>query len=120
MHLLAEVRNGPTPMITITAVIRVKLGTEQIMREAFEAVARFVQKEEPEAISFFISSGIVAPNVFATYERFVDRAAMEAHNNSEVVKKLHRIAGPILDGPIVLEIGEEIFTKDSAVSSAAR
>jgi quinol monooxygenase YgiN len=45
-----------------------------------------VQEEEPKAISFFISSGIAAPNIFATYERFVDRAAMEAHNNSEVVK----------------------------------
>ena len=106
-------------MITITAVIRVKPGTESVMRAGFAAVAAFVRDCEPDAVSFFISSGLAQPHVFTTYERFVDRAAMEAHNNSKVVKELHSMAAPILDGPIVLEIGEEMFAKNSGVPVAA-
>jgi quinol monooxygenase YgiN len=99
-------------VITITAVIRVKPGAEPLMRAAFADVIRFVRDQEPEAVSFFITAGLDQPNVFTTYERFVDRAAMEAHNAAGVVQELHRIAKPVLDGPVLLEIGEELFAKN--------
>jgi len=98
-------------MITITAVIRVKPGTEAIMWAALEKVAANVRANEPKTVSFFISVSLSAPNVFTTYERFVDREAMDAHNGADVVKELHRLAQPILAAPVLLEIGEERFAK---------
>lgn len=95
-------------MITITAVIRVKRGTESLMHEALSRVADYVRDNEPKTIDFFVSVGVNEPNVFTTYERFADRAAMEAHNGSQVVKEVHRIAAPILDGKMILETGNEI------------
>jgi quinol monooxygenase YgiN len=105
-------------MITITAIIRVKPGTEAGMRSALEGVASYVQDREPDTVGYFISNSIAQPHVFTTYERFADRAAMEAHNNAEIVHRLLEIAQPMLDGPIVLEIGEEIFAKDGVTSPA--
>lgn len=98
-------------MITITAVIRVKPGTESIMWEALQKVAANVRENEPKTIGFFIAQSTADPNVFTTYERFVDREAMEAHNAAAIVKELHRLAQPILAEPVILEIGEERFAK---------
>jgi quinol monooxygenase YgiN len=100
-------------LITITAILRVKPGTESILKAAFLNVAAFVRDHEPEAVSFFMTSSIAAPHVFTTYERFTTRAAMETHNRAAVVKELHAIAAPILEAPTVLEIGEEFFAKNS-------
>jgi len=49
--------------------------------------------------------------VFTTYERFVDRAAMDAHNNSDVVARFFGIAKPILDGDVVLVTAAELSAK---------
>jgi hypothetical protein len=35
--------------------------------------------------------------VFATHERFVDQAAMDAHNNSDVVARFFGIAKPFFE-----------------------
>jgi quinol monooxygenase YgiN len=95
-------------MITITAVIRVKTGTETLMREALLRVAEYVRDYEPKTVDFFVTAGVEEPNVFTTYERFADNESMEAHNASPVVKEVHRIAAPILEGTMVLETGTEI------------
>lgn len=95
-------------MITITAVIRVKRGAEAAMRKALMEVVEHVRIQEPKTIDFFVSVGVTEPNVFTTYERFVDYEAMEAHNASTVVKEVHRVAQPILESAIVLETGMEI------------
>ena len=51
------------------------------------------------------------PSVFTTYERFVDQAAMDAHNNSATVARFFGIAKPILDGEVVLVTADEISKK---------
>jgi quinol monooxygenase YgiN len=98
-------------MITITAVIRVRKGTESVMRDALCQVAAYVRDHQPGTIDFFVSAGVREPNVFTTYERFTDQNAMEAHCALEVVKQVHRVAAPILEAPITLESGEEIASK---------
>ena len=62
-------------MLTITAIIGVKTGTEQAMRDAL-LVADNVRLNEPQMIGFFVSQGAAAPCLFTTYERFADQAAM--------------------------------------------
>jgi quinol monooxygenase YgiN len=98
-------------MLTITAVIRAKKGHEETMRRALLAVAENVRVNEPNTIGFCVSQDLTDPCVFTTYERFLDQAAMDAHNNSEVVARFFGIAKPILDGDVVLVTGTELSAK---------
>jgi quinol monooxygenase YgiN len=98
-------------MLTITAVIRAKKGHEDTMRRALLDVAENVRVNEPNTIGFFISQDAADPCVFTTYERFADQAAMDAHNNSEVVARFFGIAKPILDGDVVLVTATEVSAK---------
>jgi len=98
-------------MLTITAVIRAKQGSEDTMRQGLLDVAENVQTNEPETIGFFISQDPNDPCVFTTYERFTDQAAMDLHNNSEAVARFFGIAKPILDGDVILVTCNEISAK---------
>jgi quinol monooxygenase YgiN len=98
-------------MLTITAVIRTKQGQDRVMRDALLAVAANVRANEPDTIDFFVSQDINDPCVFTTYERFTDQAAMDRHNNSDVVARFFGIAKPILDGDVTLVTSSELFAK---------
>lgn len=98
-------------MLTITAVIRAKQGSEDIMRQGLLDVAENVQKNEPDTIDFFISQDPKDPCVFTTYERFTDQAAMDLHNNSDAVARFFGIAKPLLDSDVVLVTCNEISAK---------
>jgi quinol monooxygenase YgiN len=98
-------------MLTITAVIRAKKGHEDTMRRALLEVAENVSSNEPNTIGFFVSQDEEDPSVFTTYERFLDQAAMDTHNNSQVVARFFGIAKPILDGDVILVTGTEISAK---------
>ena len=99
-------------MKTITAVIRVKPGTEAAMRAALLEVAAHVAANEPETIGFFLSQDAGDPCRFTTYERFANQDAMDRHNGSAVVARFFAIASPILDGDVVLVTAEEFSAKD--------
>jgi quinol monooxygenase YgiN len=103
-------------MLTITALIRVKKGQEQIMKDGLLVVAENVRKNEPETIDFFVSQDPADPTLFTTYERFTDQAAMDRHNNSATVARFFEIAKPILDGDnaVTLVKALEISNKDRA------
>lgn len=98
-------------MQTITAIIRAKAGHEETMRDALLAVAAHVRENEPETIGFFISQGDEDPRLFATYERFADKASMDRHNGSQAVATFFAIAEPILDGPVTLLTALETSAK---------
>ena len=98
-------------MLTITAVIRVKAGSEQLMRDALLEVAAHVQDNEPGTLGFFISQDAADPRVFTTYERFADQEAMDRHNHSATVAHFFGIAKPVLDGPVTLVTAREISLK---------
>lgn len=98
-------------MLTITAVIRAKKGHGDTMRRALLEVAENVRINEPGTIGFFVSQDQTNPSVFTTYERFLDQAAMDAHNNSEAVARFFGIAKPILDGDVVLVTAAEISAR---------
>jgi quinol monooxygenase YgiN len=98
-------------MLTITAIIRTKPGHEDTMRKGLLEVAENVRHNEPETIGFFVSQSVEVPQLFTTYERFANEAALNAHNNSEVVAKFFAIAEPILDGDVVLVTAKEASAK---------
>jgi quinol monooxygenase YgiN len=98
-------------MLTITAVIRVKQGSDRAMRDALLEVAENVRRNEPETIGFFMSQSQEDPCLFTTYERFTDQAAMDRHNNSTTVARFFGIAKPILEGAVTLVTGAELSAK---------
>jgi quinol monooxygenase YgiN len=98
-------------MITITAIIRVRKGDERTMSKALLDVADNVRKNEPGTVDFFVSQDNEDPCVFTTYERFVDKSAMDAHNNSATVARFFDVAKPILDGDVILKTCTEISAK---------
>jgi quinol monooxygenase YgiN len=99
-------------MISISAILRVKPGHEATMRDALLEMMESVKRDEPGTIGYFISQSMDEPQVFTTYERFVDRAAMERHNNSSAVVKVISIAEPILADKIMLYSSNELATKE--------
>ncbi|WP_426434856.1 putative quinol monooxygenase [Bradyrhizobium genosp. P] len=101
-------------MLTITAIIRAKKGCEAAMRQALLEVAENVRGNEPTTMGYYISQDISDPSVFTTYERFVDQAAMNRHNNSETVARFFGIAKAILDGDVIVVTSTEISTKSGA------
>jgi quinol monooxygenase YgiN len=98
-------------MLTITAIIRVRKGEEAVMRQALLDVAGHVRANEPATIGYHLSQDVSDPCIFTTYERFVDQAAMDRHNNSEAVAHFFGIALPLLDGEVKLVTGTEISAK---------
>jgi len=98
-------------MLTITAIIKTKDGYADTMRQALLEVAENVQKNEPDTLGFFISEDPDAPGTFTTYERFTNQAAMDKHNNSDVVARFFGIAKPILDGEVTLLTCNELSAK---------
>ena len=98
-------------MLTITAIIRVKKGHEETVRQALLDHAANVERNEPNTIGFYISQDPNDSCVFETYERFTDQEAMDIHNNSESVAKFFAIAEPLLDGNVTLLTAEEISVK---------
>jgi quinol monooxygenase YgiN len=105
-------------MVTITAIIRVRQGAEAAMRQALLEVAAHVEAHEPRTVSFFVSQDSGDSTLFTTYERFVDRAAMDTHNGSAIVARFFAIANPLLEGKVMLVTADEISAKaDGGASS---
>ncbi|MGE9008677.1 putative quinol monooxygenase [Leptospira interrogans] len=100
-------------MLTITAIIRVKQGYEAAMLEALLDVVRSVRANEPATIGYYVSQDATDPCVFTTYERYLDRAAMDRHNNSDAVARFFDIAKPMIDGDVTLVTGTERSAKSS-------
>jgi len=95
-------------MMTITAIIRVRPDAAEAMQAALLEVAEHVRAAEPDTLGFYVSHDAESPFVFTTYERFIDRAAMDAHNNSAAVAKFFGIARTLLDGPVILHSCDEL------------
>ncbi|EFH09567.1 putative quinol monooxygenase [Pseudoroseomonas cervicalis] len=94
-------------MISITAILRAREGEGEALLAALREVAAHVRAAEPGTRGFFVSRDLDDPALFTTYERFADRAAMEAHNGSPAVARFFELAGPLLEGPVTLLQCEE-------------
>jgi quinol monooxygenase YgiN len=56
---------------------------------------------------------VTDPCMFTTYERYLDRAAMDRHNNSAAVARFFGIAKPLIDGEVTLVTGMELSAKSN-------
>ncbi len=98
-------------MIALTAILRVREGHEETVKQALLKVAAYAAKEEPGTISFYCGQDASAPGILTTHERFRDRAAMDQHNGSDAVAEFFAVAKPLFDGDPLIQVTEEIFAK---------
>ena len=98
-------------MHTLTAILRAKPGHEETVRVALVKVGDYVRANEPDTASFYVTQGADDPCVFVTHERFADVAAMDRHNAGAGSKGFFEEAGGLLDGPVTVVTGPEIFAR---------
>ncbi|MCB8873636.1 putative quinol monooxygenase [Acidisoma silvae] len=98
-------------MISSTTILRAKPGYEGAIREALLDLAEFVQSEETETVDFRILADEQDKAIFTLLGRFTSRAALDLHLNSGVMERFLWGAKSMLDGPMTLSMGEEIFAK---------
>jgi len=98
-------------MLAITAIIRARPGSQDIVRKALLSLVGSVRETEPQTIGYFVMQSSDDPGVFTTFERFVDRVAMERHNCSDAVARFIRETDSHLEGKIIIHAGEELASK---------
>ena len=69
---------------------------------------RFVWGATWVTVGYFVSQSADRPELFTTYERFADRAAMDRHNNSPAVARFVAATKEILAEPFAVHIGTEL------------
>jgi quinol monooxygenase YgiN len=94
-------------MITLTALIRCKPGSEDHIRAALIEVAQYAAKNEDNTVSYYVSEGDEG-GLFVTHERYADQAAMDAHNEGPGAKAFFARAEGHLDS-VEVAVGPEIF-----------
>ena len=94
-------------MISLTAIIRCKPGSEEHIRKALLEVGRFASTSEPGTRAYFVTGG-KEQGVFVTHERYADEAALDAHNEGSGAKAFFAAAEGHLE-KVDIHIGTEIF-----------
>ena len=98
-------------MITLNAILRAKPGCADELERALVEIGDYVARHEPGTAGFYVGRDSEDPLNFNTYERFVDRQAMDAHNESAYRAEWGAKYGALLDGGVTHYICEEIFSK---------
>lgn len=100
-------------MIFLNAIFRAKPGTGDAMQAALDEMTAYVIQNEPGTTGFYVCRDGEDPLRFITYERFVDRAALDAHNSSAYRDQWVERFGALFDGDLVRYIGRETAAKHS-------
>ena len=79
--------------------------------DALLAVIESVRRDEPGTLNYYVNQSPDDPNLFVTFERFHDQAAMDRHNNSPAVAKFVDVAGPVLADKVVIHTCNELAAK---------
>jgi quinol monooxygenase YgiN len=98
-------------MMTLTALIRAKPGYADTVKNALLDVIASVRRDEPDTLNYYVNQSPDDPNLFITFERFRDQAAMDRHNNSPAVAKFVEVAGPALADKVIIHTCSELAAK---------
>ena len=98
-------------MITLNAILKAKPGCAEKLAQALAEIGEYVSRNEPGTVGFFVGRDTEDPLQFNTYERFVDRHAMDAHNESAYRVEWGDKYAALFDGSVTRYICEEVFSK---------
>jgi quinol monooxygenase YgiN len=98
-------------MITLNAILRAKSGCAEQLEQALAEIGEYVSVNEPGTVGFYVGRDTEDALQFNTYERFVDRQAMDAHNESAYRTEWGDKYGALFEGDMTRYICEEVFSK---------
>ena len=97
-------------MHTLTAIIRAQKGSEALVYNELLRVGAYAGDHEPDTIGFFVAQDLEDPCVFTTYERFIDKTAMERHNKGAGSQGFFAAVNNFLDGEVIVVIAKEVWS----------
>jgi len=97
--------------MVVVAKIKVKPGREGEAEAAFRRQIDFVTHEEPGTLVYLLHRGRKDPSSFLFYEQYVDGEAFDRHGKSSAFQGLFKTLTPLLDGPPIIELYEELGGK---------
>jgi quinol monooxygenase YgiN len=98
-------------MITVVAKLKVQPGKEAEFEKACRTMIDHVRGAEETTLTYVLHRARKDPTTFLFYERYRDRAGLDAHAQSPQMATLFGTIGPMLDGAPVIETYEEIDGK---------
>jgi len=101
-------------MYGLSAILKARKGKEQILEKALRDIVEHVARYEAGTIEYYVGRDLSDPTVFTTYERYINREAMDAHNSSAECAAFYETINPILDGDVILVEAEELVAKQVA------
>lgn len=100
-------------MYGLSAILKSRRGKEQILEKALVDIVEHVKNYEPGTIEYYVGRDLSDPTVFTTYERYISREAMDAHNKSAECAAFYETINPILDGDVILVEAKELVAKQT-------
>ena len=97
-------------MHALTAIIRAQKDSEALVYAELLKVGAYAREHEPDTIGFFVAQDLEDPCVFTTYERFIDKTAMERHNNGAGSQSFFAAVNNFLDGEVIVVIAKEVWS----------
>jgi quinol monooxygenase YgiN len=98
-------------MVTVVAKLKVQAGKEADFERAARVMIEHVKSAEHSTLTYVLHRARKDPTTFLFYERYTDRAGLDAHSQSPQMATLFSAIGPMLDGPPQIEMYEEIDGK---------
>lgn len=95
-------------MITIIAKLKVKPGSEQVMKDAMKEAAKGVRANEPGNLAYAPHQSKGDPTVFLFYEKYKDQGAIDFHRQQDHYKAFGKKIGGLLDGKPEIEFYDEL------------
>jgi len=84
-------------MVILTAIIKAQEGKGDVVAEAFKKHAPEFQKD-PGTIMYAVQRKVDDPDTFLIYERYENKAALDAHMASDRFKELGKATNSVVTG----------------------
>ena len=94
-------------MIVVVAILQAKQGKEQEMEDALRWIIPQVDAEEG-TLQYILHRAKKEPGKYLFYEKYLDKAALNAHGSTSYFAEMFAKIGPLLDGSPTIEIYEDI------------
>jgi quinol monooxygenase YgiN len=98
-------------MVTVVAKLKVHAGKEADFERAARVMIEHVKSAEQSTLTYVLHRARKDPTTFLFYERYTDRAGLDAHSQSPQMATMFSAIGSMLDGPPQIEMYEEIDGK---------
>jgi quinol monooxygenase YgiN len=94
-------------MITLTAVLKAKIGQEDALEAALTKLVKQVESEE-DTLEYVLNRSTENSTSFMLFEVYKDNDALVSHSSTDYFKAAMKESGAFLDGQPVMEFYTEV------------